>query len=330
MDYFDIIKRALKVSWQHKALWVLGLFVASGGGSSASGYSSFSLAGGTGSSASGDPTLAFQELAGWVESNVAVLMVLASVLVVLGVAFFILSIAAQGGLVYLTNEAEENRDVPLRDGWRTGFHRWGRTFMIDLVIAVPIVVMIALFAGVFGASVLGFNGGGDAAAAGGFAGLFCGLPLLAIAMVVASVLLGVVQSLALRYGVLHDVSFGAALSRAWSDLMAKRGAFVFTLVMLLPGAAYSAVAGVLALLFAVPGVLLMVSGRVVSGGALFVLMALVMMVPGAAYGAFSSSAWTIFFRRMNGMERALEVREPAPVLGHLPPVPPAPEPPSNV
>lgn len=37
MDYFGILKRAWELTWKYKALWVLGFFAMSGGGSSAPG-----------------------------------------------------------------------------------------------------------------------------------------------------------------------------------------------------------------------------------------------------------------------------------------------------
>ncbi|PKQ37669.1 MAG: hypothetical protein CVT59_06395 [Actinobacteria bacterium HGW-Actinobacteria-1] len=331
MDYFDIVKRALKVTWKYKVLWVLGFFVGGGVGGSTGGSSNYNSTfnSGSGSAPDAGTTQAFESFGRWADANNAMLFAILGLLILLLIVFWIFSVAAQGGLIHLVNEAEENREVRLRDGWRVGFSRWGRTFMVQFVVGLPIIAMVVAIIAIFGASLVGF-GSSDAGAAGGFAGLCCGLPMLSIALIVFSYLLGIVANLALRYGVLQDVTFGQALARGWSDLTSKRGAFVFMLVMIIPSIIYGAISGVIALMFVVPAVLLIAAGSVITGAGIIVLFAFVMMIPGAAYGTFVSSAWTIFFRRMNGMERQPEVREAAPVRGDLlppPPVPPAPQPP---
>lgn len=328
MDYFDIIKRALKVTWKYKALWVLGFFIGGGAGGSSGGgggsnYGS-ALNGSGGTTPDAGTTQAFDSFTRWADANTDVLIAVMGLLILIGIVFWIISVAAQGGLIHLVNEAEENRDVRLRDGWRVGFGHWGRTFMIQFVAALPILALFLAIIAIFGASIFGF-GSGDAAAAGGFAGLCCGLPMLIIAMVVFSYLLAIAANLALRYGVLHDVTFGQALARAWSDLTGKRGAFVFMLVMIIPSIIYGAIVGIIALMFVVPAVLLIVSGSVITGAGIILLLLLLLMIPGAAYGTFISAAWTIFFRRINGMERQPEVREAAPVRGDMLPPPPVPQ-----
>lgn len=330
MDYFDIVKRALKVTWKYKALWVLGFFVGGSAGGSTGGTSNYSspFNNGSGSAPDAGTTQALDSFTRWADANTGALIAVMGLLILVGIVFWIFSVAAQGGLIHLVNEAEENRDVRLRDGWQVGFSRWGRTFMIQFVVGLPIFAMFLAIIAIFGASIFGF-GGGDTAVAGGFAGLCCGLPMLTIALIVFSYLLGIVANLALRYGMLHDISFGQALARGWSDLTGKRGAFVFMLVLIIPSIIYGALSGVIALVFVVPAVLLIISGNVITGVGVIVLFVLAMMIPGAAYGTFTSSAWTIFFRRVNGMERPLEVREVAPVRGDLlppPPVPAAPQP----
>ncbi len=332
MDYFDIVKRALKVTWRYKALWVLGFFVGGGSGGSGGGGSNYSQSfGGSGSDGSVPMENTFTELGRWADANTTTLIVVVSVLIFISILYWVLSVAAQAGLVYLVNEAEENRTVRLRDGWRVGFQRWGRTFMLNLVVWLPIFAVVVAMIAIFGASLYGFgSGGGDAAAAGGFAGICCGLPLLGLVVVVVGVVAGIVLNLGLRYAVLHDISFGQALARGWTDLTGKRGAFVFMLVMIIPGFVYGAIVGVASLVIAVPAAFMIIAGNIATGIGLLVLLVLALMVPGAAYGTFVSSAWTIFFRRVNGMELPLEVREPAPVRSDIlppPPVPAAPQPP---
>lgn len=326
MDYFDILKRGWKLTWKYKALWILGFFVAGGGGGGGGGSSSYRYGGNTGSGTS-NPMAGFET---WFAENLVVVMVLAAFLVVLGVVVWVLAVAAQGGLVHLVSEAEENREVRLRDGWKVGFRYWGRTFMIGLVLTMPVVVLFVVSALIFGASIAGLVAVGSrdsagAAAVGVIGGLCCGLPIFIALLVAAGLIIGVVSSLAVRYGVLQDVTFGQAIAKGWHDLWGKRGAFVFWLVMLLPGFAYSAVVGVIAAIFAVPAVLMIMAEKIISGVAILVLLAFVLMVPGAIYGTFVSSSWTIFFRRMNRIGTPEQAQQPVPAYpGQTLPPPPAP------
>ncbi len=332
MDYFDILKRAWNVTWKYKALWVLGFFVGGSGGGSGGG-SSYQSSSGSGSG-SPSPDL-FSRPETWIADNLVLVASLAALLAVFILVMWVLSIAAQGGLVHLVNEAEDNRVVRLRDAWRVGFKYWGRTFMIGLVLFLPFLVLFAVMAAVFGASIVGLiaAGSGDsagAAAVGGIGGLCCGLPIFIVLLVGAGVVISIVSSLAIRYGVLQEVTFGKAIKKGWQDMWGKRGALMFWLVMLLPGFAYAAVTGVVGVIFALPAVLLIMSERIISGVAVLVLAGLILMIPGAIYGTFVSSAWTIFFQRMNGTGTPTPVRQPAPAYsGEMaPPVPYMPEPPA--
>lgn len=328
MDYVDILKRAWNITWKYKALWVLGLFagVGSSSGGGNSGYNSGRSGSGSGS------TDAFTD---WISQNWIAFAVVAAVLALIAIVFWILSVAAQGGLVWAANEAAEDRKPSLGRAWSVGFGKWGRTFMIGFVVGLPalvlaIILVVAIIAMVGGGAVLGSGSGGDAAgagaAAGALGGLCCLLPVFLVLIVAVSVVLGVVYPLALRYGVLNDITFGEAIKRGWNDLRAKRGAFVFWLVMLLPGFAAGVVMLLVMLPFLVPAFALIIAEKYVIGAGLFLLAFLVMLLPTAVYGTFVSSAWTIFFRKMTGIEPPA-VAAPAypsmPPTSYAPPAPPA-------
>lgn len=334
MDYLGILKRAWELTWKYKALWVLGFFAMSGGGSSApssgSRYQFDAQNGFQGMPYANE----FQRVTDWFEANAAVLLVVASFAALFGLVYFILSIAARGGLVHSVNEAEQGRPVALRDGWSVGFHHWGRTFMIGLVAFLPIIViviaLVAALVPVFVVASVGTNaisgaesfGPRGLAAAGGTI-LCCGLPLLLIALAVLGVVLSIVMELAIRYGVLYDMTFGKALSQGWKDVWAKRGAVVMWLVMLLPAIAYGIVVGAILLGALLPAVLVLRGGSsVIPVAILGAVVLLVLLVPGAIYGTFVSASWTVFFRRMTGLGQIAVQPAPAyPTPGAYPPPP---------
>ena len=324
MDYFDILKRAWKIAWDYKILWVLGLFVGvgSGGSSGTSTYSSNSEE--LGGSA--------DQFARWASDNVVAIAVVAGLLAVIGIAMWIISIAAQGGLVHGTNEVAEGRAPSLKQSWSAGFAKWGRTFMVNFVLGLPIFV-IALVLGIVAAvlGVAGFASGDEAGAAAAGIGICLALPLFIVVIIAAAFLIGLLVPVALRYGVINDVTYGQAIKRAWGDLWGKKGMFMFYLVMLLPGFAYGIALMMVMVPLAIPVVLAFVAEQYIIAVALTVLLMLVAMVPGAIYSTFVYAAWTLFFRQMTGMEpkavRGVAITPPyAPPVYAEPPVVPVAEP----
>ncbi len=326
MDYFGILKKAWNITWRYKALWVLGLFVGSSTGGSSGGSSNYS-------GGSGDYSGAYDSFSSWMAENWLSFAIFAGVLAMIGFIFAVLSVAAQGGLVWGANEAAEGRKPVLSQAWLIGFRNWGRTFMIGFTLALPIVFVIGVFTAI--AIALGIGGvrAGEDALAGVLVGGVCvALPIFIIVVVFLSIVLGVVYPLALRYGVLQDVTFGKAIRRGWDDLWAKRGAVVFWLVMILPGLAYGMLMIVPIILLALPAILALTAEQYAMAVVLFVIMFLILLLPTAIYSTFVSSAWTVFFREMTGMEPRPAVQPayggpyspPAPPADYSPPAPPLP------
>jgi hypothetical protein len=329
VDYFDILKKAWKITWKYKALWVLGLFAGTGSGGS-SGGSSYQTSSGDFSGQGAD---AFVSAERWFVDNLVLLAVVAGLLVVIGIVFFVLSIAAQAGLVHGANEAAEDRKPSLREAWSVGFGKWGRTFMIGFMLGVPIVIAVVLmFVVIFGAAFGGAAVGDEAGAGIALGGICLLLPLSLVLLIAGVVMIGILYPLALRYGVLDDVTFGKAIKAAWGDMWGKKGAWIFWLVMLLPGFAFGIVSLLFMLPFFVPAIFLFLDEKFLVAFALIIVGSFVLMLPGAVYGTFVSSAWTIFYRRMHGREAAAApppvgygtASAPAYNAGLTPPPPPLP------
>lgn len=321
MDYFDLLKRAWKITWRYKALWVLGLFAGV-----ASGSSGGSPGGSSGYSEGGDEISAqWNQFASWASDNIALIAVVAAGLIVISVALWILSVAAQGGIAHGTNEAAAGRTPVLRESWSVGFAKWGRTFMVQFVLGLPVLVVALLIAGVVAAAVIG---GGDSAA--GIGAICLVVPVFAAVVIGASLIIGILLPIALRYGVLLDVTYGQAIKRAWADLWAKKGLFVFWLVMLLPGIAYGFVVFAFVLVGLVPAFAAMLAEQYVIAGTLFVVIMLALMLPGAVYSTFVNAGWTLMFRHLTGMDPSTVAQVEAPAVPSewaapsAPPAPPAP------
>lgn len=324
MDYFDLLKRAWKITWRYKALWVLGLFAgAMSGTSGGSGGSGFS--GGEEDFSTGS----FDQALSWASDNAVLIVVVVAGLAIISIALWIIAVAALGGIAHGTNEAAEERPVSLKDSWAAGFAKWGRTFMVQFVLGLPILVVVALMAAVLVVFGMSLAGGNDIAGGAGI-GLCFFFPVFLAVIIAASVIIGILLPVAVRYGVLLNVTFGQAIKRAWDDLWAKRGLFTFWLVMLLPGIAYGFVIFAIALVALVPAGIALFAEQYYVAGALFLLMVLLMMVPNAIYATFVHAAWTLMFRQLTGMEQRPVLEQPAapgtPVDWPAVPAPPVPAP----
>ena len=329
MDYGDILKRAWNVTWRYKILWLFGFFAGGAGYSSSS--SRYSVPSpGSGTSTTSNPFTGTQWTA--IQHNVApfvgLIVVAIIVAFVIGIAFLIVAVAARGGLIHLVNEAEEGRTVRAGDGWRVGFKKWWRVFGIGFLAGLPVFVLgaiVAVFAAIAvvaavrsGVSPQGNPGQFVAALGGGVCFLF----IFAVIAVVLAVILSIAAELGTRYAVLHDRGVIDSLKQGWSDLWSRRGAAVMFWVTVAVGFVYAIALAVVAGVFALPALAMGATGNVGPAAALGGLVALLLIVPNAAYGAFVSSAWTIFFRRMTGMEKAAVAGAVPTFPTHFPATPP--------
>ncbi|TLM72535.1 MAG: hypothetical protein FDZ70_08360, partial [Actinobacteria bacterium] len=307
MDYAGIIKRSWQITWKYRVLWLFGLFA---GGISGS----FS-----GSGAQGDSGTISGDLSGlerqvergadafvrWFTDNLGIAVAVVLIMSVAGFALWVISIAAQGGLVKLASEADQDRPVLGSEGWAIGFRYWGRTLLIQLVLTLPFAVLIgALVAATIISFIPAMTSDGDpvTAALGGVA-MVCGVFAIAIPLTfVLAFVVGSVYLLALRYGILEDRPSFAAIGAAWGAFKARwKQVFGMWLALMLVGIIYGMLAAVIAVGFVLPAGVAFMAGNLPMSAALILLLALVMLLPNAIYAALRSTAWTVFFRRLTGV-----------------------------
>lgn len=322
MDYMGILKRAWGVTWRYKILWLFGFFAGAGGFGGGSGYRT--------GSGTWQPDVAQAQR--FIEQYLGFIIVGAIALVVFILVMLIIGTAARGGLIHLVNEAEEGREVRAGDGWRVGFSKWWRLFGVGFLAALPALILAIIIAFMVGAAVVTAARSGSvqdigSALGGMIVGGLCLIVVLGVIVAVLSVILGISAQLGFCYVVLEDRGAIDSLKQGWRDVFGKRGAFVMYLVQI----AVAIVFSILAVIVVFPGTMAMLVGVLPVGGLLLLLGGLVLLVAGAVYGAFYHSVWTIFFRRMTGMEPAPAVVAPVAPAGYpgsFPPAPPMPAPPA--
>jgi hypothetical protein len=316
VDHIGILRRAWKVTWRYRILWLFGLFAGgTGGGSGGGGGSNWS----TNMDQDWLPMREIERIGWWLQDNVALILAVAAFFAVLGIGLFILSVAAKGGLIFLVNEAEEERPVSGMDGWAAGFRNWFKMFGIGFVLFVPytvllVSVLVASLAPILSPFISGGQPGAEA-----FLGMCGGLALGGLVLLLVGILIGLLDTLAVRHAVLDRSGVFASIGAAWNDVRTRfKDVFVMWLLMIAVGLAFGVVVGVAAAVF-VFGIAAAIFAReftvaIVVAVALFVFM----LLPTAIYGAFTSAAWTIFFRRLTGRE----VVEVSPSPGYTAPLPP--------
>ena len=321
MDFGDIIKRAWRVTWHHKALWVLGLFAGASGsgvggwGGSGRRFDSDSLRS-LGARGEDLASTASAHLSEWAPVLAAALVLLA----LLGVFFVVVSFAAQAGLAFEVDEAESRRPVSLSTGWNVGFHYWWRVLVVNVLLVLPLVAVAIVVTIIVAVAVLTARFGEGAGAAGLLYG-FIGMGVLLVPVfVLLAFAVGVLHPLAVRYIAIEGRGATEALAAAWRMLRHRlRDVFLMWLVVVVLGAGF--------------GFALVIPAGAVGFGVFvafwlgvwpvaallgMVLVALVIFL-GAGWNTFTSALWTVFFRKLTGREMAAVHVPP----GYAPPVPQA-------
>jgi hypothetical protein len=328
MDYMGILKEGWEVTRRNKRLWILGLFAGGSAALSSSGWNPGSSSSGSTQGLPGGwenihtPAEALQrglDLAGkelgtslgTAQQWFAFIAFAVLVLAVICIVMWAIGIAARGGLIAQTREAIAGRTISAAAGWRTGLRAWGRVFAVGFVMALPFIglAILAVFTAVaFGIPALIASGGTSTVTAGVVSmGLL--LSLIGLVAFVLSVIVSILEEVALRYAVLGDRGALDSIKATWADLRAKRGVASMWLVMILVNIAVSiATAIVFIPIVFVCGFVVAVA--VTAGGTgmfwLIVPVLLVLFVMGmlfkAVYSTFRNTVWTSFYDRMQHPE----------------------------
>lgn len=339
MGFGDIIKKAWHITWRYKALWVLGIFAGISGCQSSFGSSSRygTSSGRTTSTSAANPfgeltPARLHNLLADVRSIIVLVTVLLVGLLAVWFVWWLLGIAARGGLVHAVNEIEENRPVRLGELWNRGFNKWGSVFVLELLLKVPLTLAALAMVGAIFVPVIRFaatasNGGSTNPAQMlvpicGVLGI--GLPLLAA----MSFFFGILYLTALRRVVLDNEAPADSIARAWADLRARfKDHFLMYLFNWLLNTAASIVISIpiviVTLIVLIPAAIPLASGNARPFVAAFaVLLALsipIGLIYSAIWGTYTSALWTIFYRRLVGREIVAE--QVVPTYTPQPPMP---------
>jgi hypothetical protein len=320
MRYGELLTRSFRISWRHRYLWLLALFAGEGGGGGgnfggnpggASGATSGGNRGGTSGAAPPTPAEVQAAVASWIADHLGLIVLVGVVVLVIILVLVGISCVAQPALVRASAEHDAERPYSLGPAFRFGLTAFWRILGLKLLALIFALVVLAIFGGLV-------LWGVTSAAAGNHGGVGAAITigiLLALLLIPITIVLSVVYIFAVRAitldgrGPISGISHGVRLifrrlgrvALVWLIMLGISlgigiGLFIVFLVLLIPlgllvFAAYVAGHGV---------------GLVVAGTVAVIVLIVVSLVVAGAVGAFTSTYWTLAYRRLD-----LEPLQPA-------------------
>jgi len=320
MNYTDIIKRAARLTWRYKVLWILGILLALSGGSGGNSIT-YTFNGNNGGMGGMVPPM----FPNWNFPDPGVIagfvLLCCCLLAALVVVLTIVQYVARTGLYRAVDQIEATGAAPTwRAGLRLGWNnRALRMFLLDLIvgIAVFLAAMLLLLVGAAPLLLLIFDN--QALRIFGIAATI-GLELVVLLMIMAAaVIISVLQQFWRRQIALADRSVGEALSLG-TEMVRRKAGDVAILWLLM------AVIGILFGIVLIPliiGLSLLGGGigaalgygtyaltnsvgwALLAGLPIFILiLGVPLLIAQGVYLVFESSAWTLAYRDLVGSSRS--------------------------
>jgi hypothetical protein len=310
MQYGEVISRSLSLVWRFKYLWLLAILggadVSTGGFGGNFGNSFNSLNGGgssRGGPGAGSPGNAGQAIGQFLQDNAGLIALGVVIVLVLALAWFLLSCVTTGALVRASAEHDAERPFGFGLAWRAGLGTFWSILGLKLLGLLYGVLVLLVVGGLVVLGVVSAvnNQTGTLAAV-----IAIGIVVL-FAVVVVSIAVGLAFILATRAVVLEQRGAVAAVGRGFELLRTRLGRVLLVWLIQIG----LALAGGLGLAIAIIPLVVVVGGIVfvvaVSGGPvaaalvgvpLGLLLVAVLVAAGGAVGAYLSTYWTLAFRRV--------------------------------
>lgn len=317
MNHFDLIKRAWRITWRYKALWIFGILLAltAGGGTGGGGNA------GTNGRGGGMPPIPGFER---VDPNMlfAVVALCCCLLLIWVIAMVVLRYVARTALYRGVDQIEATSAAPTwREGFRLGWsNRAFRLWLLDLIVGIPFAIVAVLLLALAASPLLLLLIDSPIARFIGIA-VTVGAELLVIGLlIVAGIVLSVLGQFWAREIAITDRNFGEAITTGYRLVRARlKDVGVMWLLLAAIGLGFGLVMLpivliVLTLALAVGGGLGYALYRLTDSVLWAVLFGLppfvlIMLVPltfiQGIYEVFDSSAWTLTYREIAPLAEAV-------------------------
>lgn len=253
MDFGELLSRAWKICWNNKFLFILG-FLASltaGGGGGGNNFSSqFSGTNGT------LPPGFAENMERIMEAALPLFVILGCVGLILGLAFWLVSLIAQAGLIRSANRLDQEETVSFGASFSAGLGYLGKMVLLNIVLYLPVIVLViigfvALFSTV-GMSLVGsFSQGasrtGEVLGSLGFLGACVSIMLVCLALPLGLVVTAI-YPFAQRSIVLGSLGVSDGIRHGWKVLSQNIGEIVLLAIFFLVlGVGVNFIAGIVLL-----------------------------------------------------------------------------------
>lgn len=328
MDIGAIVSRAINITFKHRVLWVLG-FLAALAGSGSSGNINFQVPGGnmgsTGTTGGGmSPEMQrffemLQQNSGLIFAGVAGL---ACVILLISIVLWVVSIIARGGLIGAVDQIEREGNVTFGQAWRMGAAKFWRLLGINILLALPIIIVGLIVAVLIGGSVIAMvatAAGADgqmsdsqaASMAGGGLAVFCIGGAFACVAVIYSIIASALSTFGERAIVLDNTGVMDGICKGWQVFRNNLGNIILlAILMFIISIVIGIVVGVVSVALFAPVIFTSIvslnnsgtlgAGTVALGVAAFVAVVIISAIISALFVAFNSSAWTLAYRQFTG------------------------------
>jgi hypothetical protein len=305
MDFGKVLGRAWEITWRWKALWILGFLASLGQGGGGGG-------GGGNAGASFDSS----DLRRWgIEPSrfeiplevLGVLAGLACLAILVGIALWVISTMARGGLIAGVQQVEEEGSTTFVHAWRVGRDRFWTLFGIGVLAGLPILIMVVILiiavVAMFTGAGFAFNSSNTAGGLGIAGSILCG-GTLCCGLAIVAIILSQIQIYADRAAILEGLGWIDAFKRGWEVLKNNIGpTIVFWLIFLLLGLAFAVIIVAALAPFAIPGIAILgnlepgpwIIAPICFGGLLAIILGALI---NSIVTTFSSATWTLAYREM--------------------------------
>lgn len=145
MDYGQLFRRSWEIVWQNKYLFILGFLAALGAGGTGNNFN-YSVPSGS-SSSTPFPADFVQEVTTFWAQYGGLILGLVCFFFVLGIVFWLIRLAAQGGLIEAVERVEAGEKMSFGAAFSAGTGRLGGLVGLNLILFAPFFLIGLIFAG---------------------------------------------------------------------------------------------------------------------------------------------------------------------------------------
>ncbi|MCL4505902.1 MAG: hypothetical protein M1434_12575 [Chloroflexi bacterium] len=323
MDFGATVSRALKITWEHKVLWILGFLAALGSGGTGSVGNIGRNPQITNRFSSGETPPWFNNLVSNPNTILSILAAIGCVVLLIGIVLWVVGLIARGGLIAGVQQIETDGDTTFGSAWKVGAAKFWRLLGLDILIALPVIIVgivIVVMLAVSIGGIIAASSGGRSRASSDMLGMLGMLGITTISVICCLICLVVLYSLLAmafqtfgeRAIVIENMGVTASISRAWAVFGANLGNIILlALLMLVVSFVFGLVVGALALIVLAPTLLPLFldtsrSGALSAGMLALAVIGLILVailgaVVESVFVTFNSATWTLAYRQFIGI-----------------------------